>query len=411
MPGVFKNKLTRTLIVSIIISIITSILLVSGFLNTWEYKISDALYTPSNTLDNIVIIAIDDESLQDLGRWPWPRNYFADVIDYLNQSSVIGIDVSFFETSEKDPDLAKSLKSSNVVLAMEYTSFSYRDGDLYGETLLKPATTLGISGEDFSTGYVNLFTDTDGVTRSFTPHIKGIEDHDHFSVVVANEFTGVPTKLEDKRMLINFFGNPGDYTHISFSDVYNKKINQSYFIGKIVLIGATASDLHDNVIVPISNEAMPGVEVNANLVQSILTRDYLFYQDDPITIGVIFIFALITGIILFRFRIHIATIILLTLIIAYVLISIFTFDTGLILNILYPILAIILVYISLVVLYYLTEERSRKWITSVFGKYVSPVVIDSLIKNPKMINLGGEKRDITILLTEKKSFFSFPSFF
>jgi len=404
MSGILEKKLTKTLIVSITISIIASMLLFTGFLNTWESKISDAVYISSNNLDNIVIVAIDDESLQDLGRWPWPRDYFAQVIDNLNQSSVIGIDVSFFEPTDRDSNFSESLKKNNVVLAMEYTSFSYRDGELYGETFLKPSSTLGESGTDFKTGYVNLYTDTDGVTRSFAPHIKGDEDHDHFSIVIVNEFSGTTPVLENKRMLINFFGPPGGYTYISFSDVYNNKINQSDFKGKIVLIGATASNLHDDAIVPISNEAMPGVEVNANLVQSILTRDFLYYQDDVSAIGVIFIFALLTGILLFRFRIHIATILLAVLIIAYILISVFTFDTGLIINILYPLLALLLVYITLVVLYYLTEERSRKWITSVFGKYVSPVVIDSLIKNPKMINLGGEKRNITIFFSDIRGF-------
>jgi adenylate cyclase len=61
---------------------------------------------------------------------------------------------------------------------------------------------------------------------------------------------------------------------------------------------------------------------------------------------------------------------------------------------------------SLVVVYYRTEEKSRKWITSVFGKYVSPVVIDNLIKNPDLINLGGEKRNITIFFSDIRGFTS-----
>jgi adenylate cyclase len=50
--------------------------------------------------------------------------------------------------------------------------------------------------------------------------------------------------------------------------------------------------------------------------------------------------------------------------------------------------------------------RSRKWITSVFGKYVSPLVIDNLIKNPDSINLGGEKRNITIFFSDIRGFTS-----
>ena len=406
MQGILKKKFSKTLIVSLFIAVILSLLIFTGFLDTWESRISDAFYSPSNPIDNIIILAIDDKSLQELGRWPWPRDYFAKVVDDLKQSSVIGIDISFFESSEDDSDLAISLKSGNVVLAMEYTSFSYKNGELYGETLLKPTSTLGVEGVDFKTGFVNLYTDSDGVTRSFTPSISGVEDHDHFSMVVVGEYVGNIPDLGSSRMLINFYSAPKGYKYISFADVYKNETDPSYFKNKIVLIGATASDLHDDAIVPISNIAMPGVEINANLVQSILTRDFLYYQDDISTIGLLFIFALLTGILLYRFRIHIATIFLALLLIVYIFYSIYSFDSGIIMNILYPILSIVLVYIPIVVIYYLTEERSRKWITSVFGKYVSPVVIDNLIKNPDMINLGGERRNITLFFSDIRGFTS-----
>lgn len=404
MAGKLKSKFTKTLVVSLSIALILTFLLFVGFLNTWESKVSDAFYHPSSTLDEIVIVAIDDKSLQELGRWPWPRNYFATVIDFLNQSSVIGIDISFFEPTEEDSKLSDSLGNSNVVLAMEYTSFTYRNEELYGESLLKPTNTLGIQGMDFQTGYVNLYTDSDGVTRSFIPHISGIEDHDHFSMVIVDEYAGYTPDLKSSRMLINFYDVPGGYKYISFSDVYNNKTDSSYFKDKIVLIGVTASDLHDDAIVPISNQAMPGVEINANLIQSILTKDFLYYQDDISAIGLVFVFALLAGIVLFRFRIHIATALLVLLSVVYIFYSIYSFDTGIIMNLIYPLLSTTLVYIPLVVIYYLTEEKSRKWITSVFGKYVSPVVIDNLIKNPDKINLGGEKRNITIFFSDIRGF-------
>ena len=406
MSGILKNKLTKTLIVSLSISAIVTLLIFTGFLDTWESKVSDSFYAPSTTLDDIVIVSIDDKSLQELGRWPWPRDRFARVIENLNQSAVIGIDISFFEPAEGDSELADSLKTSNVVLAMEYTSFSYINDELYGESLLKPTSTLGTQGVDFETGFVNLYTDSDGVTRSFIPHISGIEDHDHFSMLVVGEYLGSTPNLGNSRMLIKFFAPPEGYNYISFSDIYNNKTDPSYFKDKIVLIGATASDLHDDAVVPISNQAMPGVEINANLVQSILTRDFLHYQDDVSAVGIIFLFSVLAGILLYRFRIHIATILLAILAIVYIFFSIYTFDSGIIMNVLYPLLSIALVYIILVVIYYLTEEKSRKWITSVFGKYVSPVVIENLIKNPDKINLGGEKRNITLFFSDIRGFTS-----
>ncbi len=405
--GIFKKKITKTLIVSFFIPVIISLLMFTGFLDTWESKVSDAFYTPSNPDNMIVIVAIDDKSLQELGQWPFDRERFATVIDNLNQSFIIGIDVSFFESATNDSMLADALKENNVVLAMEYTSFSHKNGELYGENLLKPTAALGTPEEDFKIGFVNLYTDSDGVTRSFSSHITGIEDHDHFSVVIVSELLGSTPYLESSKMLINYFSEPGGYEYISFSDVYNKVIDFSYFAGKIVLIGATAPDLHDDVIVPISDKAMPGVEVNANLVQSILTRDFLNKQDNISAIGIILLFSLLTGILLFRFRILIVTIFLVVLFIVYIFLSIYIFDSlGIIMKMLYPLTSTILVFISIVAVYYRTEEKSRKWITSVFGKYVSPIVIDNLIKNPDSLNLGGEKRNITIFFSDIRGFTS-----
>ena len=407
MSGILKNKLTKTLIVTLSISTIVALFMVAGLLDTYESIVSDAFYTPSETIDDIVIVAIDDDSFRDLGLSPWPRSYYADVINYLNQSAVIGIDVIFdlATDSENDSKLAASLKASNVVLALEYSLFSSKNGELYGETLLKPNATLGVPGVDYEMGFVNLYLDSDGVVRSFTPHISGVEDHDHFSAVIVSERTGIPPELGSSRMLINYFAEPEGYEYISFSDVYNAEIERSYFEGKIVLIGVTSPIEHDDYTVPISSVDMPGVEIHANLVQSILTQDYLYYQDDVSAFGLIFLFALFAGLVLFRFRIHIATILIAIIAIAFVFLSIlYSLDSGIILNILFPLIAMALVYIVLVVIYYRTEEKSRKWITSIFGKYVSPIVIDNLIKNPDKINLGGEKRDITIFFSDIRGF-------
>jgi adenylate cyclase len=406
MPSILKNKLAKTLFVSIVISAVVILIMIVGFLGTWEKVISDAFYSPSNTLDDIVIVAIDDDSLGELGLLPWPRSYYAKVIDQVNQSSVIGIDIIFdLETNtENDTKLANSIKNANVILGIEYTSFTFINDELYGESLNKPNTIFGSIGVDFEAGFVNVYQDSDGVVRSFNPYISGIENHNHFSTVIVKEFTGIPPEFEQYRMLINYYAEPGGYKYISFSDVYFNRTDPAYFDGKIVLIGVTSPVEHDDYTVPISNQDMPGVEIHANLVQSILTRDYINYQDDISAFGIIILFGLLTGLLLYKFKIYIATIFLVILVIVYVYASVNIFSDGTIMKILYPILSIVMVSFALVVVYYRTEERGRRWITSIFGKYVSPVVIDNLIKNPDMINLGGEKRNITIFFSDIRGF-------
>jgi adenylate cyclase len=406
MPEIFKSKLIKTLFVSIFISIIVSLLMTVGFLNTWESKISDAFYYPSDTLSDIIIIEIDDESIYKLGEWPLSRDHYATVIDNINNSKVIGIDILFDLPRDGDEKFADSLSENNVVLAIEYRDFSFRNGELYADNLLKPNENLGVLGEDYEAGFINLYTDDDKVTRSITPEISSIEGYNPFSAEIVRKFTGLSTDLKTSRMLINFYSEPGGFEYVSFYDVYNNSENLPNFEGKIVLIGYTASGVDDTFMVPISDKAMAGVEIHANLVQSLLLKDYISYQDDITAIGIIFLFGIICGLLIYRFKIIIATIILSLVFIAFFLLSLFLiFDNfGTIMNLLFPLFTVVFVYIALVAIYYRTEEKTRKWITSVFGKYVSPVVIDTLIKNPDMINLGGEKKNITIFFSDIRGF-------
>jgi adenylate cyclase len=406
--GILKNKLAKTLFVAFLISLIITGFYVIGFLETWENKISDAFYTPGIPSNEIVIVEIDDSSLQALDAvWPLPRDYYARVIDNLNQSKVIGIDIEFFTNKSYNEDilLANSIKKSGkVVLAIKYENFSIRNNVVYGANLLKPISLLGSPGKDFQVGFINLYEDPDGIIRYFIPHISGVEDHDHFSVVVAEQYLGFLRTLPNSQMLIKYYAEPGGYNRVKFSDVYMN--NTSFdFTDKIVLIGVTTQDAHDVHSVPISNEPMPGVEIHANLIQSIILQDYLSAQGSISVIGIIFLFAFLTAFIIYRFKLHISVIILILICIGYVLSSIYIFDYfNTIMNILYPMISLLSVSIGLIAVYYRTEEKSRKWITSVFGKYVSPIVIDHLLQNPDKIKLGGEKRDITIFFSDIRGF-------
>ena len=158
MFSILKNKLAKTLLVSFFISAIVAMLMLTGFMNTWESKISDAFYYPSNTLDDIIIVEIDDESIYKIGEWPFSRDYYAQVIQNLNKSKVIGIDILFDLPREGDDELAEALKETTVVLALEYTNLYTKDGQMYAENMLKPNANLGIVGEDFHTGFINLNT-------------------------------------------------------------------------------------------------------------------------------------------------------------------------------------------------------------------------------------------------------------
>ena len=99
---------------------IFAILIYSGSFSHVKASITDRLYGEKKILENIVIIKIDDESINKIGRWPWQRDVFAEVLDKTKEAKVIGMDLSFFEESENDFVLRQKLNSmDNVVLAAE----------------------------------------------------------------------------------------------------------------------------------------------------------------------------------------------------------------------------------------------------------------------------------------------------
>src|SRR3989344_3121916 len=65
----------------------------------WQEKILYRFFVKGNTPEDILIIAIDNESINRLGQWPWPREFFARAINNLKAAEKIGIDVSFSELS------------------------------------------------------------------------------------------------------------------------------------------------------------------------------------------------------------------------------------------------------------------------------------------------------------------------
>lgn len=403
MPSVTKNRFVLSLIVSLAIATVLSVLYSSGFLYTYNIGVSDSLYGGKEPMPQMAIIGIDDKSLQEIGRWPWNRSVHAQLLDIIGSyAGVTAFDISFFEPSLDDAILQDAIdRARYVVLVSEYTSFSEKDGSLYGDEILEPVFT----GRD--QGFANIFTDSDGVVRSFPPHVNGVKFQDSFDVAVIEAAIGGFIEINSPRVLINYAGPPGTFDYYSYSDVLSGEVDPAVFEKRIVLVGATAPDLRDTHLTPVSSIEMPGVEIHANALQTILTEDFLDYQNQQSVIAIIFILCILTGLVLYRFRLLIATALVFAIALAYVLAIILVFDRGVILNIIYPFLAIFLTYIGNVGLFYATEKKQRKFVTNVFGKYVSKEVASEILKmDADTLHLKGEKRRITVLFSDIRGFTS-----
>lgn len=352
------------------------------------------LRTPHATNENIVIIEVSDDSVEALGRWPWPRKYHAALINILNQfnAKIIGFDIIFSESTDKEDDdiFAKALQDNPNV----YLAFSYNKT---GEGLDLTSKILPL--EEFSkhyannTSFINIEPDFDGKIRfanlffkepgkinynfSFkialdflSADFNKINFRDYFiDVPLENsQFLKIPIE-KDARFLINW---PGRWTktfkHYSFFDILQSyeaiKNNQVPFIdlnelsGKICLVGVTATGLGDVKSIPIE-PLYPGVGVHASIINSILNNDFIEKAPDFFTILIVIIIALGLPFLISRIKVFRGFLITLLFIVGWLDLSFVAFNKNIWINFIYPAFAVLGVYVVVTIYNEITLSKEK----------------------------------------------------
>ena len=174
-----------------------------------------------------------------------------------------------------------------------------------------------------------------------------------------------------------------------------------------MLIGEVGTGIHDEQPVPVSfGSAMPGVEIHANAIQTILTGRFLVEQPASWTIGIILALVVICMAVFIFTSIGISLLFLIGALIAYFIASVFLFEYGLLLNSVYPYLAIAVSFIVAYVVRYFLEVRAGRKIEQAFSRYVNQAVVKKIIENPDQLKLGGEKRIMTVFFSDIADFTS-----
>ncbi|MFW5880538.1 MAG: CHASE2 domain-containing protein [Spirochaetota bacterium] len=172
---------------------------------------------------------------------------------------------------------------------------------------------------------------------------------------------------------------------------------------KILMVGPFSSGMaEDEKLTPYG--LMYGVEIHANALNTIIMNRFLrhapFWMDLAILVGAVLLTAVVAGTLrnpLWSFGITILAII------AFFFVTTLVFDSrAFIVNFSSPALAMILTFIAVVVYRVLTEGREKRMITEMFGKYVSPQVVDELMETPPV--LGGVEQEITVLFSDIRGF-------
>jgi adenylate cyclase len=216
----------------------------------------------------------------------------------------------------------------------------------------------------------------------------------------------IPTD-ENGRMLINFLGPQKTFPHHSISDILYNKLPKGTFKDKIVLVGATAVGLGDIVSTPILSGEYPGPEVHANIMENILTKDFLHRPKWAITYDMlaILMLGLLSGFVIPRLSARKGILFASGLFVLHILICRWLFIYfGFLVNVIYPLLTLVLVYTSITLYRYITEERERKKIRGAFSFYVSSSVVNEMLKSPDKLKLGGDKKELSVLFSDIRGF-------
>lgn len=276
---------------ALVMLLLTCLLAASNWLWRWDLLLYDLqmgfMSKPSS--EDIIIVSVDEKSLEALGRWPWSRQVHAELVDRLTQAGAraIILDILFAEPDRNDPDsdnrLIHSIAASERVF-LPVILEEHRQGGMLVESMPLPALSNVAAG----LGHVHMDLDADGIARgvflyeglgqAYWPHLmltvlNWLEPGDAGlrTAPTSRQAPNIHTINRHTHRLIPFYGPAGHYHRYSYSQVLKGDFLPDLFKDKIVLVGVTATGIGDALPTPVSGYGvpMPGVEINANVLQSL----------------------------------------------------------------------------------------------------------------------------------------------
>ncbi|HBO2528589.1 CHASE2 domain-containing protein [Pseudomonas aeruginosa] len=286
----FRGLVREWLLVSLLLLPLTAVLSLSSGL-----PLNNLLYDRLRNLaplavdPRILVVAIDDRSLESLGRWPWPRSVHAELLDRLAAAGArsVLLDVIFSEPAsnpDSDRQLARSLcRAGNVLLPLLRESVPR-----YGEPPREIPPTAPLAGCAAGIGHINVEADSDGTVRSVylregplgqpRPLLAWQAFADAGAMPMPmpglDDMRNLPGWQRDHAIRIPFIGADAGFPSVPYVSVLRGEVPDSLLRDRLVLVGATAPGLGDRYVTPLSASlgTTPGVEIQANILNGLLQQ-------------------------------------------------------------------------------------------------------------------------------------------
>jgi len=210
----------------------------------------------------------------------------------------------------------------------------------------------------------------------------------------------------DGSVMINYRGPAFTFPNYSVWDLINRKVDKDALRDKIVLLGATEVGVFDLRTSPVGVD-FPGVEVHANLLDNLIYGDYFYLSDftQVLTLAVVLVLGLFLGLVLPRLRALPGALLVLVLGGGFFYANYWSVENNQTwISFVYVLLTILLNWLGIMLFQYFGEEKDKRFIKGAFGQYLSPEIIEELVKNPRSLQLGGEQREITAFFSDVQGF-------
>lgn len=443
-----KTLKTRALASAVVLGLLLGLLNRTGAFRNIEavtYDLRCRLFARPELADpGVVIIGLDDSSLESMGwlGWPWPRQIWADLSAFLaeNGAKALFFDMTF-ETSSMYGAFEDSLfgtvsKEIPTVfiarLLLDAGGAQVPDRaliplDVPGEPVYHSAvlpTGSILSGAGLLASPLVL-PDPDGVVRRvplFYHTSRGIVPSPGLALArISSEgealrytdgrlhmgTSSVPVE-SDGTFIPRYMGPRGTYRTLGADQVFEMMLEEAdpgdIFRDAVVLVGYTAVDLFDLKPTPLS-ATYPGVEVHATVYDNIMTGRGVREPGPAAALAAVLVMAAAVGAVMTAVPSIAGSIAVGTaLILGYAGAALLAFQQGLWLPAAAPLSAGLLAMISGAVEANLRANRQKNFIRAAFSQYLSPDVVARVVKDQSVLTLGGEKRVMTVFFSDVAGF-------
>ena len=331
----------------------------------------------------VKFVDLDDESLERIGQWPWPRTYVADMTARLANmgAAAIVFDIVFAEPDRTSPDNVLPL----------WVPLLFTIGDTLYPSLVTEALRVAQGAR------TNIVKSSGASGETAYGEQTGVNHIKIGAIEVPTDGAG--------RIWLHETGSIPE-RRIPAWRLFSDDFDPAEIEGQIVFVGTSAAGLFDLRTTPLA-PVIPGVEIHIQAVEQILLGHFLERPDWATGVEIVYLLAL--GLVLIflipRFGAFWVAILGGVSVAAVVGGSWFLYAERLwLLDPVLPSVSALAIYLVGSLINFLKTEAERRQVRGAFSRYMSPALVEQLARNPDRLVLDGELRDMTLLFADIRGF-------